>query len=54
MDRAKLEQMGVDELWMLHLEISDALLLEERLNQVRAPRIRARAVPSVPCKIPQS
>ena len=55
MDRAKLAQMSVDELWTLHLEISDALLLlEERLNQVRAPRIRARAVPSVPRKITQS
>ena len=55
MDRAKLAQMSVDELWMLHLEISDALLLlEERLNQVRAPRIRARAVPSVLRKITQS
>jgi hypothetical protein len=31
MDRAKLAQMSVDELWTLHLEISDALLLlEER------------------------
>ena len=48
MDRAKLVQMSVDELWTLHLEISDALLLlEERLNQVRAPSVRARAVPSV-------
>ena len=55
MDRAKLAQMSVDELWMLHLEISDALLLlEERLNQVRAPGVRARAVPSVLRKIPQS
>ena len=55
MDRAKLEQMSVDELWTLHLEISDALLLlEERLNQVRAPGVRARAVPSVLRKIPQS
>ena len=46
MDRAKLEQMSVDELWTLHLEISDALLLlEERLDQVRAPRVRAQAVP---------
>ena len=55
MDRAKLAQMSVDELWTLHLEISDALLLlEERLNQVRAPRIRARAVPSVLRKITQS
>ena len=52
MDRAKLHQMSVDELWTLHLEISDALLLlEERLNQVRAPSVRARAVPSVPRKI---
>jgi hypothetical protein len=52
MDRAKLQQMSVDELWTLHLEISDALLLlEERLNQVRAPSVRARAVPSVPRKI---
>ena len=55
MDRAKLAQMNVDELWTLHLEISDALLLlEERLNQVRAPGVRARAVPSVLRKIPQS
>jgi hypothetical protein len=55
MDRAKLAQMSVDDLWTLHLEISDALLLlEERLYQVRAPRVRARPVPSVLRKIPQS
>jgi hypothetical protein len=55
MERAKLAQMSVDELWTLHLEISDALLLlKERLNQVRAPRIRARAEPSVLRKITQS
>ena len=48
MDRAKLEQMSVDELWTLHLEISDALLLlEERLYQVRAPSVRVRTVRSV-------
>ena len=48
MDRAKLEQMSVDELWTLHLEISDALLLlVERLNQVRAPSVRVRAIRSV-------
>jgi DNA-binding protein H-NS len=46
MDRAKLEQMSVDELWTLHLEISDALLLlEERLNQVGAPSVRVRPYP---------
>ena len=55
MDRAKLAHMSVDELWTLHLEISDALLLlEERLNQVTAPSVRARAVPSVLRKILQS
>jgi hypothetical protein len=55
MDRAKLEQMSVDELWTLHLEIADALLLlEERLDQVRAPSVRARAIPSVLRKMRQS
>jgi hypothetical protein len=55
MDRAKLHQMSVDELWTLHLEISDALLLlEERLNQVRAPSVRARAYPPFHAKLPQS
>ena len=56
MERAKFEQMGVDDLWKLHLRISEVLQqkigqekrrLEERLKRLQAPVSGRRPYPPV-------
>ena len=58
-ERAKFEQMGVDDLWRLHLAISEVLQekiqqeklrLEERLKRLQTPVSGRRAYPPVPPK----
>jgi DNA-binding protein H-NS len=58
-ERAKFEQMGVDDLWRLHLAISEVLQekiqqeklrLEERLKRLQTPVSGRRPYPPVPPK----
>ena len=56
MKRAELDQMSTDDLWSLHVEVSqllqqriqtEKLHLEERLKQLQAPRSGRRPYPAV-------
>ena len=58
-ERAKFEQMGMDDLWRLHLAISEVLQekiqqeklrLEERLKRLQTPVSGRRSYPAVPPK----
>ena len=59
MKRAELDQMSTDDLWSLHVEVSqllqqriqqEKLQLEERLKLLTAPVSRRRPYPPVPPK----
>jgi DNA-binding protein H-NS len=59
MKRAELDQMNTDDLWSLHVEVSqllqqriqtEKLRLEERLKQLEAPVSDRRLYPPVPPK----
>jgi DNA-binding protein H-NS len=59
MKRAEFEQMGIDDLWRLHLRISEILQqkiqqekqrLEERLKRLGTPASGRRPYPPVPPK----
>ena len=63
MERADFERMSTDDLWSLHVEVSqllqqriqqEKLRLEERLKQLQTPVVRASAVPASTPPIPQS
>ena len=63
MKRAELDRMSTDDLWSLHVEVTqllqqrinqEKLRLEERLKRLETPVSRASAVPAGIPKIPQS
>ena len=63
MKRAELDGMSTDDLWSLHVQLSqllqqkieqEKLQLDERLKLLQTPGVRASAVPAGIAKIPQS
>ena len=63
MKRAELERWSIDDLWSLHVELSqllqqrikqEKLQLEERLTRLQTPVPGRRLYPPVSPKIPQS
>jgi len=63
MKRTELDRMSTDDLWSLHVEVSqllqqriqtEKLRLEERLKLLEAPSVRASAVPVSTPEILQS
>ena len=59
MKRTELDRMSTDDLWSLHVEVSqllqqriqtEKLRLEERLKQLKAPSLERRPYPLVPPK----
>ena len=63
MKRTELDRMSTDDLWSLHVEVSqllqqriqqEKLRLEERLKLLQSSSVRASAVPAGTPQIPQS